>query len=127
MSLDMIIEVGETYLDEFKVEFIVTGVTNRGDHRVCAIAAHSDVGIEPVRWYGSENEFMEQFNPIDPMPLPTDKTKYSFSELDSYSLEDLQGIRKKLRDDLTTEIHKRDALKAEILFLCTEIDKYKHV
>lgn len=127
MSLDRVVRVGDVYLDEFNTKFVVTKLANTVSHNDCEVWAKElqEVGDvkEPVRFYGTEAEFRAQFDPVDPVPLP--ESKYTFSGLDSYSLEDLHGIRKKLRDELTTEIHKRDAIKAEILFLCTEITKYK--
>ena len=50
---------------------------------------------------------------------------YTFSDMDRYDLKTLRDIRAKLRGRLSEEIHKRQAIKAEILFLQKEIKKYE--
>ncbi len=49
----------------------------------------------------------------------------TFTDMGRWDLSRLRATRRELRDTLANEIHKRDALKAEILFLQTEIGKYQ--
>ncbi len=49
----------------------------------------------------------------------------TFTDMKQWDLSRLRATRRGLRDTLAREIHRRDALKAEILFLQTEIAKYQ--
>lgn len=48
-----------------------------------------------------------------------------FDQMNSWGVKQLREFRNQLRDTLAEEIHKRDALKAEIVWLQKEIDKYR--
>jgi len=52
-------------------------------------------------------------------------SRLTFDVMERWSLKRLREIRKELRDNLSDEIHKRQAIKAEILFLQKEIEKYQ--
>ena len=49
----------------------------------------------------------------------------NFEHMSRWSLTKLRETRASLRNSLAEEIHKRDAIKAEILYLQEEIGKYK--
>lgn len=48
-----------------------------------------------------------------------------WDQMNSWGIKQLREFRNQLRDTLAEEIHKRDALKAEIVWLQKEIDKYR--
>lgn len=50
---------------------------------------------------------------------------YTFSTMDRWDMTKLRKIRKELRDQLSEEIQKRQAIKAEIMWLEAEIQKYQ--
>ena len=50
---------------------------------------------------------------------------YCFGDMERWGVGQLRKVRKELRDKLADEIHKRDAIKAEILYLQKEIAKYQ--
>ena len=50
---------------------------------------------------------------------------YNFKTMASWDMTKLKEVRKKLRDELADEIHKRDAIKAEIVFLQKEIYNFQ--
>ena len=49
----------------------------------------------------------------------------TFESMESWDMARLRKERESLRNELASEIHKRDAIKAEILWLAIEIEKYK--
>lgn len=49
----------------------------------------------------------------------------SFSDMEQWTLQQLSEVRQKLRESLANEIHKRDAIKVEILYLQKELKKYQ--
>lgn len=51
--------------------------------------------------------------------------KYTFANMASWNVTQLRDVRADLRDKLSQEIQNRDALKAEIMYLQAEIEKYK--
>ena len=51
---------------------------------------------------------------------------YTFKQMEGWSLEQLRKVRKKLRDELADEIHKREAIKAEVIYLQKEIYRYQN-
>ena len=48
-----------------------------------------------------------------------------FSDMDRWPLSRLRKAKKELIDKVSTEIHKRNSLKAEILFYQKELAKYE--
>lgn len=53
------------------------------------------------------------------------RTDHTFTSMERWTIQRLDDERKRLRNILSGEIQKRDAIKAEILYLQTEIKKYK--
>jgi len=49
----------------------------------------------------------------------------TFEAMDRWSVQDLRKKRNKLREELSAEIQKRDALKAEIMFLEKRIYEFR--
>jgi len=49
---------------------------------------------------------------------------YTFEDMKHWDIKQLRKVRKSLRDKLSEEINKRDALKAEILHLHKTIEQY---
>lgn len=45
--------------------------------------------------------------------------------MNNWTLNQLRKVRNQLRDKLSEEIHKRDAIKAEIMFLQNKLDEYE--
>ena len=54
-------------------------------------------------------------------------TNYTFKNMQSWTVKRLREERLKLREELAEEIHKRDAMKAEIMYLQKEIAEYQDV
>lgn len=52
------------------------------------------------------------------------RSEYTFTYMAGWNLTRLREVRKQLRNELSEEIHKRDAIRAEIMFLQSEIAKY---
>lgn len=50
---------------------------------------------------------------------------FTFPNMVDLTVSELKDIRNHLRDELSGEIHKRDALKAEIMFLQREIEVFQ--
>jgi hypothetical protein len=48
----------------------------------------------------------------------------TFKDMNNWSVSRLKGLRRVLRARLSAEIYKRDALKAEILFLQSKINEF---
>ena len=53
------------------------------------------------------------------------RTDHTFTSMERWTVQRLDDERKRLRNILSGEIQKRDAIKAEILYLQTEIKKYE--